>query len=541
MDLSGYSDYDDIKARFRWQIPERYNIAERVLGPYAEDRGRVALFYHGPDGERETWTFWQLARLTNRVANLLRSVGIERGDRVGIVLPQCALTAAAHLAIYKLGAVAVPMSMLYGPDSYRHILADCGARAVLVDAGHADKLRPLRGDLPTLEKLLIRGAAAAGEVALDSALSEHPPRFEAVDTAATDPALLLYTSGTTGEPKGALHAHRILEGYLLTFQLFFDIDFDASTLFWTPSDWAWVGGLLDILLPALALGRPVLAHEGRFSVEGAYRLMERYGATHVFLAPTALKMLAQVADPKAHYDLDVRVVASGGEAVADEVLNWAQDELEASCNEFYGLTEVNHLAGSCSRLWPVRPGSMGRPYPGREVEIVDDDGKPVPVGEIGQIVVRPGDPTMMLGYWNRPEATADKQRWGWQLTGDLAYRDEDGYFFFQGRNDDMISSAGYRIGPAEVEEALLRHPAVAEAAVVGAPDPLRGQIVKAFVELAVGFDAGDALANELQAFVKRNLAAYKYPRTIEFVRGLPKTTTGKLNRRELRLQGGAGD
>jgi acetyl-CoA synthetase len=534
MDLSGYRDYDDISKRFRWQIPERYNIAERVLAPYRNDRGRVALFYQRADGSQESWTFWQLAQLSARLAHLLRDQGIERGDRVGIVLPQSPLTAAAHLAVYHLGAVAVPMSMLYGPDSYRHILGDCAARAVIVDDAYADKLRPLRGDLPALETLLIRGEAQEGEVDIEASLDGYPDRIESVDTAAEDPALLLYTSGTTGEPKGALHAHRILEGYLLTFQLFFDIDFDATTVFWTPSDWAWVGGLLDILLPGLALGRPVLAYEGRFSVEGAYRLIERYGVTHVFLAPTALKMLAQVEAPKERYDLDLRVIASGGEAVADEVLRWAQTALGASCNEFYGLTEVNHLAGGCSKLWEVRPGSMGRPYPGREVEVVDDEGNAVGVGEVGQIVVRPGDPTMMLGYWNRPEATAEKRRWGWVLTGDLAFKDADGYITFQGRNDDMISSAGYRIGPSEVEEALLRHPAVAEAAVIGAPDELRGQVVMAFIQLAEGREGSEALTGELQAFVKRNLAAYKYPRRIRYVDGLPKTTTGKLNRRELR-------
>ena len=536
MNLRDFKDYRDIKDHFRWDIPERYNIAERILGPYANDHGRVALFHETADGHRQTWTFWQLAQLTNSVARTLRANGVERGDRVGIVLPQCPLTAAAHLALYKLGAVAVPMSMLYGPDSYRHILGDCGANAVIIDAAYADKVRRVEPDLPDLERLFVRGGAHEGDISLADGPPEIPSEpLEVAATSASDPALLLYTSGTTGHPKGALHAHRILEGYLLTFQLFFDLEFDESNVFWTPSDWAWVGGLLDILLPALALGHPVLAYEGRFRVESAYRLMSHYGVTHVFLAPTALKMLAQVPNPSDAYALDIRVIASGGEAVADEVLAWTEHALGAVCNEFYGLTEVNHLAGSCARLWPGKAGSMGKPYPGREVEVVDEEGRPVGVGEVGQIVVRPGDPTMMLGYWNRPEVTAERQRWGWILTGDLAYRDEEGYVFFQGRNDDMIGSAGYRIGPAEVEEALLRHPAVAEAAVVGSPDPVRGHVVKAFVELASGLHPSESLAAELQTFVKENLAAYKYPREIEFVEGLPKTTTGKLNRRELHL------
>ncbi|UCH25453.1 MAG: AMP-binding protein [Trueperaceae bacterium] len=535
MNLSHYSNYQDIKTNFKWEIPEAYNIATEALSRWAEHRGRVAIFYEDAAGYRETWTFWQLERLTNRLANLLRELGIEAGDRVGIVLPQVPETAAAHLAIYKLGAIAVPMSMLYGSESYTYILTDCAAKAVIVDSAYAGKLRAVRAKLPSLEHLIVRGEAQAGEVALGPALTRMPVHFETVPTKSSDPALLLYTSGTTGHPKGALHAHRILEGYLLTVQLFFNIDFDASTLFWTPSDWAWVGGLLDILLPALALGRPVLAYNGRFQVDTAYELMSRYGVTHVFLAPTALKMLAQVSRPKETYDLDIRVIASGGESVADEVLRWTERELGAVCNEFYGLTEVNHLAGSCARLWPIRPGSMGKPYPGREVELLDDEGRSVPPGTIGQIAVRPGDPTMMLEYWKKPEATADRQRWGWVLTGDLAYRDEEGYIFFKGRNDDMISSGGYRIGPAEVEEVLLRHPAVAEAAVVGSPDPVRGQIVKAFITLAEDYSGGEALVTELQQLVREQLAAYKYPREVTFVDHLPTTTTGKLNRRQLRL------
>jgi acetyl-CoA synthetase len=534
MELSHYKDYEQIKQQFGWDIPETYNIAERALSRWANDRGRVALFYEDAVGKRETWTFWQLEKLTNRLANLLVSLGVERGDRVGIVLPQCPEAAASHLAVYKLGAVAVPMSILYGPDSYRYIMSDCGMRAVVVDSTQASKLRQVQAALPELRHLIVRGEVTQGEISLADTLPCLSSTFDHAVTSASDPALLLYTSGTTGHPKGAFHAHKILEGYLLTFQLFFNVDFDASTIFWTPSDWAWVGGLLDILLPSLALGRPVLAYNGRFGVEKAYRLMSSYGVTHVFLAPTALKMLAQIPNPKAHFDLDIRVIASGGEAVADEVLSWAAQQLGAVCNEFYGLTEVNHLVGNCAKLWPVKPGSMGRPYPGREVGLLNEKGESVPDGEIGEVTVKPGDPTMMLGYWNKPDATSAKQKGGWFLTGDMAYRDAEGYLFFKGRNDDMIGSAGYRIGPAEVEEALLRHPAVAEVAVVSSPDATRGHVVKAFIELAEGCGASDELVRELQSFVKTNLAAYKYPREIEFVTDLPKTTTGKLNRKQLR-------
>lgn len=534
MDLSRYKNYEDIKTNFKWEIPKVYNMATRCLAEWANARARVAIFYEDESGNKETVTFWQLEKLTNQFANLLQNLDVRRGDRVGIILPQCPEVAAAHLAIYKLGAIAVPMSMLYGPDSYQYLMNNCGMKAVIVDALSAPKIRQVKESVGTLEHLIIRGDALEGEIALAENLAAESAEFETVETTSSDPGLLLYTSGTTGHPKGALHSHKILEGYLLSVRLFYNIDFDESTVFWTPSDWAWVGGLLDVLLPALAWGKPTLAYNGRFSIEKGYELMSRYGVTHVFLAPTALKMLAQVSKPREKYDLDIRVIASGGESVADEVLKWSQDELGAVCNEFYGLTEVNHLAGSCAKLWPVKPGSMGKAYPGREVDIIDGSGNSVAPGEIGQIVVCPGDPTQMLEYWNNPEATASKHKDGWILTGDMAYRDEEGFIFFKGRDDDMIGSAGYRIGPAEVEEALMRHEAVAEAAVVGSPDPMRGRIVKAFIELAEGAEASDELVYNLQQFVKTNLAAYKYPREIEFVGDLPKTTTGKLNRKQLR-------
>lgn len=534
MDLSQYKDYENIKTNFSWDIPEDYNMASRCLSEWANDRARVAIFFEDENGSKATLTFWQLDRITNQFANLLVNLGVQKGDRVGIVLPQCPETAAAHLAIYKLGAVAVPMSMLYGPDSYRYIMNNCGMKAVIVDDTSAPKIRQVKNDLPSLEHVIVRGEVLQGETSLLERAAGMLATFDTVATKSSDPALLLYTSGTTGHPKGALHSHKILEGYLLSVRLFYNIDFDASTVFWTPSDWAWVGGLLDVLLPALVWGKPTLAYDGRFSVDKAYELMSHYGVTHVFLAPTALKMLAQESKPHEKYDLDIQVIASGGESVADEVLKWSQEELGAVCNEFYGLTEVNHLAGSCAKLWPIKPGSMGKTYPGREVDVVDEALNSVPVGEIGQIVVRPGDPTQMLEYWGNPEATASKQQNGWILTGDMAYRDAEGFIFFKGRDDDMIGSAGYRIGPAEVEEALMRHEAVAEAAVVASPDALRGHIVKAFIELSDGFSGSNELVAELQQFIKTNLAAYKYPREIEFTQDLPKTTTGKLNRKQLR-------
>ncbi|MDE0287790.1 MAG: AMP-binding protein, partial [bacterium] len=324
-----------------------------------------------------------------------------------------------------------------------------------------------------------------------------------------------------------------IEGYLLTFKLFFNVEFDESTVFYTPSDWAWVGGLLDILLPALVLGHPVVADQTRFSAERAFDVIARNGVTHAFLTPTALKMMAQVPDPASRFDLDLRVIASGGESVADELHKWSERDLGAVINEFYGLTEVNHLVGGCEALWPGTPGWMGLPYPGREVAVLDGSGSPIEPGGLGEIAVRPGDPTQMIEYWRNPAATAGQFRDGWIMTGDQATVDARGYIRFLGRDDDMISSAGYRIGPAEVEESLVRHPQVAEVAVIPSPDPIRGQVVKAVVVLAEGSAGGEELTAELQAQVKTQLAAYKYPRIVEYVDSLPKTTTGKLNRKLL--------
>lgn len=531
-DLFAFGSYRGLVESFEWHVPQYLNMASEVFDRWSQDRRRIALYVERGDGGRDVWSYWQLIRLAKRYANYLRSLGIERGDRVALVMDQGAELAALHLAIYAIGAVALPMSKLYGPETYAHILTDSQAKALVVAEGPAQKIRPILGLLPLLTTVVVHGASIEGEEPLADALV-HSAEFEPVNSLADDPALLVYTSGSSGHPKGALHGHQILEGYLLTFRLFFNIRFDESTVFYTPSDWAWVGGLLDILLPALVLGHPVVADEQRFSAERAFEVMGRNGVTHAFLTPTTLKMMAQVPSPKESFDLDLRVIASGGESVADELHGWADREFGAVVNEFYGLTEVNHLVGGCEALGTGRPGWMGLPYPGRIVALLDSDGVEPADGEVGEIGVRPGDPTQMLEYWGKPDATAKRIRHGWIMTGDQAVRNADGYIRYLGRDDDMISSAGYRIGPAEVEECLLRHPAVSEVGVIPAPDSTRGQIVMAFVVLAQGYEASEQLTGELQQQVKIQLAAYKYPRLIEYVEDMPKTTTGKINRKLL--------
>jgi acetyl-CoA synthetase len=535
-DLGQYKDYQDVTVRFRWEIPENYNIALDTVDKWGDHKGRVALFYEDDAGNRKTYTFWEMRNDSNRCANLLKDLGIRKADRVGIVLPQQPEAAMAHLGNFKIGAVGVPLSTLYGPDAIEYRLKDSGAKAVIVGQKYKDRVLKIRHNLKSLEYVIVVGEADSDEIDFHKELACKSTEFEVENPSSRDPCLILYTSGTTGPPKGVYHAHRILAGYLLTVSLMFNVDFDQGSVFWTPSEWAYVGGLLDLLLPAWSLGYPVVGYNGRFSPDKAFELADRYGITHIFIVPSGLRMMAQVPNIKERYDLDIRVVASGGEAVGSDVIRWAGEELGAVVNEFYGLTEVNHLIGNCAKLWPAKVGSMGLPFPGREVDLIDSEGKSVPPGEEGQIVVKKGDPTMFLGYWNQPEKTLDRFQGDWILTGDMAERDKDGYYWFHGREDDLIKSSGYRIGPFEVEQCLLKLPCVSEAAVVASPDKTRGHIVKAFIMLAKGYAATEELKKEIQTHVKESLAAYQYPREIEFVEEFPLTATGKINRRILRMQ-----
>ncbi len=532
--------YDDIRARFHWRIPERYNIGWDVSDKWADGSGRLALIYKRGDGGVDRYSFDDLARLSNRLANALVAHGVRRGDRVGILLPQAPETAIAHIAAYKLGAVAVPLFTLFGADALEYRLADSGARALVTDAGGVAKIAPLRERLPGLRLVLSVDGPGAGALGLGEEMDKAVDGFEAAATGPDDPALIIYTSGTTGPPKGALHGHRVLLGHLPGVEMPHELFPKPGDLFWTPADWAWIGGLIDVLLPSLHHGVPVLAHRfAKFDPEAAFALMAEFGVRNAFMPPTALKMMRAVPGPAARWNLRVRSIGSGGETLGEGLLDWGRAAFGVTINEFYGQTECNLIVANCAGVMPVRPGSMGRPVPGHEVAVIDADGATVPPGVLGMIAVRRPDPVMFLGYWNKPEATAAKFVGDWLVTGDRGTVDDDGYLRFVGRDDDVITSAGYRIGPGEVEDCLLRHPAVAMAAVVGVPDPLRTQRVKAFIVAAEGRAPDAALAREIQEFVKSRLAAHEYPREVEFVASLPMTTTGKIMRRVLR-DGAAG-
>ncbi|MBB3014418.1 acyl-CoA synthetase [Cupriavidus alkaliphilus] len=554
-------DYRALYDSFRWEIPAEFNIAEACCGRWARDPAsmdRIAVYTEHEDGRRNAHSFAYIQAEANRLSAALRALGVARGDRVAIVMPQRIETVIAHMAIYQLGAIAMPLSMLFGPEALAYRIAHSEAGVAIADETSIDNLLAARPECPTMATVIAAGdARGRGDHDWDLLLAAQLPTFVAEQTKADEAAVLIYTSGTTGPPKGALIPHRALIGNLTGFVCSQNWYPQHDDVFWSPADWAWTGGLWDALMPALYFGKPIVGYQGRFSAERAFELLERYAVTNTFLFPTALKqMMKACPEPRRHYDTRLRALMSAGEAVGETVFAWCRDALGVLVNEMFGQTEINYIVGNCTaqnddeRLgWPARPGSMGRPYPGHRVQVIDDEGRPCAPGEDGEVAVCAtdvaghSDPVFFLGYWKNDAATAAKytERDGlrWCRTGDLARVDADGYLWYQGRADDVFKSSGYRIGPSEIENCLLKHPAVSNCAVVPSPDPERGAVVKAFVVLtpsvARSFDADAALVAELQAHVRGQLAPYEYPKAIEFIDQLPMTTTGKIQRRVLRL------
>lgn len=540
------NDYDALHEGFRWHVPERMNIADLCCARWARDADRTAIVFDAGDGSVERFGYSEIDRDARRLANALAALGVQRGDRVAIVLPQRPETAVAYFAIMRLGAIAMPLSILFGPDALQYRLSDSETVAAIVDSAWLGNLREARTD--ALRHVVVVDGAdpselAAGELRWAELLAGASDEQQAVDTLARDPAVLIYTSGTTGPPKGALIPHSAIIGNLPGFvasQNWFPQDDDV---FWSPADWAWTGGLMDALLPTLYFGKPIVAGAGRFGAERAYELLERHRVTNTFLFPTALKMMMKhEPEPRRRHRLALRAMMSAGESVGGTLFDWCREALGFTVNEMYGQTEANYIVGNSALRWPAKPGSIGRPYPGHRIAVVDDEGRELPAGELGEIVVnrldRHGhpDPVFFLGYWRNDAATQAKLIGDWWRTGDQATVDRDGYLWYGGRADDMFKAAGYRIGPSEIENCLVQHRAVANAAVVPKPDAERGAVVKAYVVLAPGHQAGDALVAQLQEHVRGKLAPYEYPKEIEFIDELPMTTTGKVQRRVLRLR-----
>ncbi len=566
--------YQRLHSRFTWAVPQHFNIAQVCCARWAAQSDatkRVAIEAYSTRASSTFYTYAQLQEQANRLSNALVAQGVQQGDRVAIVMPQCFETAVAYIAVLQMGAVAMPLSLLFGPDALEYRLQDSEAVLAIADASSLADLMLARKHCPLLRTVVGVGAPDAvlglADCEFADTLAQFSTRFTPVDTLADDPAILIYTSGTTGNPKGALLAQRALIGNLPGFvasQNWFGFDpfmkGETRAVFWSPADWAWTGGLMDALLPTLYFGRPIVAYNGRFSPQTALELMGQCGVTHTFLFPTALKamMKAYPGTPKRtvrqQFTLQLRAIMSAGEAVGDAVFAYCEQQLGVKPNEMFGQTEINYIVGNCNALWPSKPGSMGMGYPGHQMRVIDDDGNECPVGVPGDVALNrydvhgQPDPIFFLGYWKNESATRAKFTGDWCRTGDQALRDADGYLWYQGRADDVFKAAGYRIGPGEIENCLVKHPAVANAAVVPKPDPERGAVVKAYVVIAPDFVARHTsdtratdqfhaeLALELQAHVKGLLAPYEYPKEIEFVDALPMTTTGKVQRRVLRLQ-----
>ena len=536
--LPSDTEYDRIYAGFRWNLPARYNIGVDVCDRWAAiDPNRIAILDAKADGRVTPISFQHLRALSNRVAHCLTRHHVPRGARVAILLPQSVEVAAAHIGIYKAGAVALPLAVLFGVDALSFRLRDAGASVLITDATGLAKIAPIKSTLPDLRLLISIDGPDGDALGWTEALARETDDFMPADTGPDDPALMIYTSGTTGQPKGALHGHRVLLGHLPGIQLPHEFMPQPRDLMWTPADWAWAGGLLNGLLPSLHFGVAVVARKfEKFDPEEAFRLMQDLAIRNIFVPPTALRMLRAVANPRARFALNLRTIASAGEALGAETLHWGREALGLTINEAYGQTECNLVIASSATLGIVRPGFIGKPVPGHRVAIIRPDGSHCAPGEEGQIAVMRPDPVMFLGYWNNEEGTRAKFIGDWMITGDQAMADADGYIRFVGRDDDVITSSGYRIGPTEIEDCLMKHEAVALSAVIGKPDPLRTEIVKAFLVLKPGFSASDALAADISAFVRQHLSAHEYPREIAFVESLPMTTTGKIIRRQLRAQ-----
>lgn len=539
VEITRADSWPALRAAHRWDIPKQYNLAWDMCEKWARSEpDRLMLVHVRNDGVRE-FRARELSRLSAQLANVLLAHGVTRGDRVGVLLPQVPETILTHLACYRVGAIALPLFTLFGADGLQYRLEHSGTKALVTDLANLPKIDEIRETLPELRQVWTIDGPGDGSDHLYPAMDAARDTCPIIETSPEDPAFICYTSGTTGPPKGALHGQRCLLGHVPATQIVHDFWPQPDDRIWTPSDWAWLGGLGNVMMPALRHGVPLIACRfDRFDPEQAFQLLVDQGVTNAFLAPTALKLMQQVVNPTG-FGHQLRSIGSGGESLGASTLEWGREVLGLTINEFYGQTECNPVIGSNARILPVRPGAMGKPVPGKHVVILRDDASLADPGETGEIAIRHDDPSMFLEYWRNPEKTAEKfviasDGRRYLLSGDEGQMDLDGYFWFASRTDDVITSSGYRIGPSEIEDCLNRHPAVALSACVGVPDPVRTEIIKAFVVLADGRNGDPDLEDALKLHVRERLSPHVAPREIVWIDRLPMTATGKIMRRELR-------
>ena len=544
-----WDGYEELYETFEWEVPEQFNIATYTCDRWAEaDPDRTAVYAVEADGSETEYTYGRLRRDADRLATCLADRGVERGDRVGVTGAQTVETLVSHLAAWKLGAVSVPLSLLFGPDGLRYRLDDCGAKAFVVHEASLPALREIKDDLGDLETVLPVGDVPTedDEVAFGSAIEDGPSDAETASTDAEATATILYTSGTTGPPKGVVHAHRSLLGILPAFvTMVCNVDVRPDDVMRMTVEWSWAGSFNNGVLPALYYGIPTVADaDPRFDPEREFDLVDRFDVSLLAPGPaTGYRMMMQVDDPAARYDLSsLRVAMQGGEALGQSIVEWFHRTVgDVTVHEGYGQSEASAFVGDCEALGVEHePGYMGKPGLGHEVRVLDlEEPEPVERGEVGELALRyEGNPLCFKGFWNEPDTAGRRIDHGWLRTEDMTSMNEDGYLSFHSRKDDVIISSGYRIGPDEIEEHLAAHDAVANAGVIGVPDETRGEIPKAFVVLAEGYEPTDGLGTELKTHVKDRLAKYEYPRELEFVDELPRTTTGKIRRRDLREREG---
>ena len=534
--VTKHDTFAEICNAFQWSMPDVYNLAHDVCDRHAAQRpDSIALIQETQDGVRN-FTYRDIQRYANQTANYLKSIGLQRGDRVMILLGQDPATAIMHVACWKAGLISTPTSVLFGAEAIAYRLQDAGVRALITNTASYARVMEAREQAPTLQAIMLTDGAGPGASDYWGEIARASDAFDTLPLTPDTPALISYTSGTTGLPKGTLHAHRVLLGHMPSMEVALDFFPQPDDIMWSPADWSWLAGLMNVLMASWFVGIPVLTFRATsFDPEQAMDLMGRHHVRTSILTPTVLKLLRQA--PRATLGkAKLRSILSGSEAVGKDLLEWSSGALGVRVNEAFGQTECNVPMGNSWRVLEARPGSLGKAMPGHTAAIVDDEGNVLKPGKRGNLAFRRGHPVMFLEYWNQPEATAAKYAGDWLLTGDLAYIDDDGYYWYQGRGDDVITSSGYRIGPGEIEDALIRHPAVAMAAVIGVPDPVRTESIKAFIVLARGVTGSDALADDIREMVRSRLARHEYPREIAFVDALPMTVTGKILRRELREQ-----